>query len=87
MPSDLLPICQERARLLGKYSDAVSYYAQGVRDMAGLVLANEEVRANEARRRCRTAWDEAEKSRLALYRHEADHGCVRLADVRNTSDL
>jgi hypothetical protein len=87
MPSDLLTICQERARLLGKYSDAVSYYAQSVRDMTDLVLASEEVRANDARRLCRTAWDEAEKSRLALYRHEADHGCTRSADVRNTSDL
>jgi hypothetical protein len=53
--------------------------------MAAFVTSGEESRANEARRMCRVAWDEAEKSRLALYRHEADHNCARSADVRNMS--
>jgi len=79
-------ICQERARLLRKYSDAVSVYAQRVREMADFVIAGEEVRANEARRACRTTWDEAEKSRIALYRHEADHLCDRGAGVPSACD-
>ena len=83
MPSDLPMICQERARLLRKYSDAVSDYARSVREMTELVIAGEEVRANDVRRTCRTGWDDAEKSRLALYRHEADHSCARAANVPN----
>lgn len=86
MPSDLSSICEERLRWLREYSDAVSVYAQYVREMAALVIAGQEVRANQARRLSRTAWDTAEKSRLALYRHEADHGCTRSAEVRNISE-
>jgi hypothetical protein len=84
MPSDL-PICEERLRLLREYSGAAGSYATSVREMAAFVASGEEVRANEARRICRAAWDEAERSRLALYRHEADHNCSRSASVRNIS--
>jgi hypothetical protein len=86
MPSDLPPICQERACLLRTYSEAVSDYARCVRQMADLVISGEEARANDTRRLCRTAWEEAEKSRLALYRHEADHNCASAASVRNISE-
>jgi hypothetical protein len=79
-------ICQERARLLRKYSDAVDDYAKGVREMADLVMSGEEVRASEARRICRKAWDDAEQSRLALSRHEADHSCANAANVGNISE-
>jgi hypothetical protein len=72
--------------LLRKYSEAVSGYANSVRQMADLVMSGEEVRANEARRCCRTGWDETEKSRLALYRHEADHSCIGAAKVPNISE-
>ena len=81
MPSDPPTICEERLRLLREYSDAASVYSTSVREMAAFVTSGEEVRANEARRICRTAWDEAERSRLALYRHEADHNCTRSANV------
>jgi hypothetical protein len=84
MPSDLSTICEERLRLLREYSAAARSYSTSVREMAFFVTSGEEVRANEARRICRTAWDDAERSRLALYRHEADHNCSRLANVRNT---
>ena len=86
MPSDLPTICQERARLLREYSDAASGYSISVREMAEFVLSGQEVRANEARRICRTAWDQAEKSRLALYRHEADHNCSRASNVGKISE-
>jgi len=85
MLSDLPTICEERIRLLREYSDAASGYSASVREMAAFVTSGEEVRANEARRTCRAAWDEAERSRLALYRHEADHNCARSANVRNFS--
>jgi hypothetical protein len=85
MLSDLPTICEERLRLLREYSDAASGYSASVREMAAFVTSGEEVRANEARRTCRTAWDEAERSRLALYRHEADHNCARTVNVRNIS--
>jgi hypothetical protein len=83
MPSDPPTICEERLRLLREYSDRATGYSASVREMAAFVNTGEEVRANEARRICRTAWDDAERSRLALYRHEADHGCARSANVRN----
>lgn len=83
MPSDPPTICEERLRLLREYSDAASGYSTSVREMAAFVTCGEEVRANEARRICRIAWDEAERSRLALYRHEADHNCARSANLRN----
>jgi hypothetical protein len=86
MPSDLPTICKERLRLLDEYAAAAHGYSMSVREMAAFVTSGEEVRANEARRVCRTAWDEAEKSRLTLYRHEADHGCSRSANVRNVSE-
>jgi hypothetical protein len=54
--------------------------------MADLVMSGEEVRASEARRNCRTAWDDAEQCRLALYRHEADHSCASAANVGNISE-
>jgi hypothetical protein len=82
MPSDP-PICEERLRLLREYSDAAGVYSTSVREMAAFVTSGEEVRANEARRICRMTWDEAERSRLALYRHEADHNCALSANLRN----
>ena len=85
MLSDLPTICEERLRLLREYSDAASGYSASVREMAAFVTSGEEVRANETRRTCRVDWDEAERSRLALYRHEADHNCARSANVRNFS--
>jgi hypothetical protein len=85
MPSDLPTICEERLRLLREYSDAASGYSVSVRELAALVTSGDEVRANEVRRVCRSAWDEAERSRLALYRHEADHNCTRSVNVRNIS--
>lgn len=75
MPSDLPTICEVRLRLLREYSDAADGYSTTVRQMAELVIAGEEVRASDMRRQCRAAWDLAEKTRLALYRHEADHNC------------
>jgi anthranilate/para-aminobenzoate synthase component I len=86
MPSDLPTICQERARLLRKYSDDASHYASSVRQMSDLVISGDEVGANVSRRICRTAWDDTEKSRLALYRHEADHNCATSAIIRHISE-
>jgi len=86
MLRDLPTICEERLRLLREYSDAASSYSASVREMAAFVTSGEEVRANDARRTCRTAWDVAERLRLALYRHEADHNCTRSVNVRNISE-
>jgi hypothetical protein len=80
-------ICQERARLLRDYSDAVTSYAGKVREMTDLAMAGRESETNAARRLCRAAWDSAEGSRLALSRHEADHACDRAGDFRSVKDL
>ena len=86
MPSDLPLICQERSRLLRAYLDAVSSYAASVREMADFITSGDEVRAGEARRISRTELEAAEKFRLALYRHEADHGCDRPTDERKVPE-
>ena len=70
-------ICQDRSCLVRAYADAANGYAATVREMTDLVISGQEVRLNEARRICRTAWDLVEKTRVALYRHEADHCCNR----------
>lgn len=86
MPSDLTRICQERLRLLREYSNAAHGYSTSVRELEELVMSGEEERVNEARRICRTAWDQTEKCRLALYRHEADHNCIRAVPVPRDGD-
>jgi len=86
MPSDLPTICEERLRLLREYSDAAMGYSTRVGDLAAWVNAGDEVRANEAQRMCRIARDATEETRLALFRHEADHNCSRGVDVRKISE-
>lgn len=79
-------ICKERARLLHRYAAAAKTYADCVREISELVVSGREG-VNEARTNCRAAWDETEKSRLELYRHESDHQCDRGARVPSVSDL
>jgi hypothetical protein len=78
---DTSKTCEERARLLRGHADAASSYARRVLEMAELVISGQEHRVAEARRHCRTAWEQTENSRLALARHEADHACDRGAQV------
>jgi hypothetical protein len=85
-PRDLAKICEERARLLREYSDAAGVHANRVRELAELVVSGHDQKIGSARLSCRTAWDETEKSRLALYRHEADHECDRRAGVPSVID-
>jgi CheY-like chemotaxis protein len=54
--------------------------------MSEFVRSGDEVRASKARRISRIFLEEAEKFRLALYRHEADHICDRRADLQNISE-
>jgi len=46
-------------------------------ELLGLGLETE---VDVLRQKCKRAWEAAEKARLALSRHEADHSCDR-ADV------
>ena len=80
-------ICQDRSRLLRAYAEAASGYSARVRELADFVISQQEVRVNEARRVCMTAWDTLEKSRLALQRHEVEHGCDRKTEIRHVSDI
>jgi hypothetical protein len=82
MPSGLPSICQERSRLLREYAEAASNYATSVGKMAKFVRSGDEVRAGEARRNSKMFLEAAEKFRLALYRHEADHTCDRTAALQ-----
>jgi hypothetical protein len=70
-------ICQERLRLFGDYRETTRVYADAVRDMTDPASCESERDLDPMRRVCRTAWDIAEKARLALSRHEANHTCDR----------
>jgi hypothetical protein len=70
-------MCTERQYLLTAYSGAARAYADCVckmTDLAGLGLSAE---FDLLRRNCRSAWDAVERARLALSRHEVNHGCDR----------
>jgi len=70
-------MCQERIRLVTEYRETTRTYADFVRKMTDLVGLGIESEVDLLRRSCRMAWEAAEKSRLSLYRHEANHGCDR----------
>lgn len=77
MFTELSEFCQERLKLLSAYREATKNYAEIVdklADLAGLGLQSE---FDVLRRACRIGWESAEKARLALFRHEADHCCDR----------
>lgn len=87
-PSDPPPrqICEVRARLLREHSHRAGVYADCVRQIADSAASGPEERVWEVRRKCRAAWEEIEQSRLALYRHEADHLCDRGLHVPSVCD-
>ena len=70
-------LCQERIRLVADYRETTRAYADIVRKMTDLVGLGIESEVDLLRRTCRLSWDAAEKARLALFRHEADHSCNR----------
>ena len=69
--------CQERIRLVADYRETTRTYADIVRKMTDLVGLGIESEVDLLRRSCRLSWDAAERARLALFRHEADHSCNR----------
>jgi hypothetical protein len=73
----LLMMCQERLHLVADYRETTRTYADLVRKMTELVGLGIESEVDLLRRSCRLSWDAAEKARLALFRHEADHSCNR----------
>ena len=70
-------MCQERIRLVADYRETTRTYADFVRKMTDLVGLGIESEVELLQRSCRQAWAAAEKARLALFRHEANHGCDR----------
>lgn len=70
-------MCTERLRLIADYRDTTRTYADSVRAFTDLVGLGVESDAELLRRTCRFAWEVAERARLALSRHEVNHGCDR----------
>ena len=68
-------ICAERLRLAINHRDTTRAYSEEVRKMTDMLGLGLEPEVRILRRCCRIAWDAAEKSRLCLARHEADHFC------------
>jgi hypothetical protein len=87
MPGDPPTICEERIRLLRELSEGATSYAEKVREMVELAIAGRGSESNAARRQSRAAWDTAESSRIALFRHEADHFCDRAVESRSVQHL
>ena len=74
-----LVACQERTRLIQDFSQSARDYASLVNQMADLVGSGLQSEVLVVRRAARRAWEKLEEAKLALYRHEADHGCDRFA--------
>jgi hypothetical protein len=70
-------MCQERIRLVTDYRETTRTYADFVRKMTDLVGLGIESEVELLQRSCRQSWEAAEKARLALFRHEANHSCNR----------
>ncbi len=70
-------MCQERIRLVTDYRETTRTYADFVRKMTDLVGLGIESEVELLQRSCRLSWEAAEKARLALFRHEANHSCNR----------
>jgi hypothetical protein len=77
-------VCQDRIRLVADYRETTRTYADFVRKMTELVGLGIESEVDLLRRSCKMSWEAAEKARLALFRHEADHSCNR-ADFHSSS--
>ena len=75
MSTGLPEVCQERMRFLNNYRETAREYAAAVSAMADLDGAGLYTEVQVSRRSCRDAWEIAEKARIALFRHEADHQC------------
>jgi len=71
-------ICPERLCLVADYRETTRNYSDQVRKLADLLHAGAACEIDVLRRACRTAWELAEKARLALARHEANHFCDRI---------
>lgn len=69
--------CPVRLRLVTDYRETTRVYSEQVRKLTDLIGLGVESEVLLLRRACRNAWDAAEKSRIALARHEADHFCDR----------
>jgi hypothetical protein len=70
-------MCSERRVLLSDYSETACFYADSVSKFTELVGGAIGSDVDLLRRNCRSAWDAVERARLALFRHEANHGCDR----------
>jgi hypothetical protein len=69
-------MCQERIRLVVDYRETTRTYADFVRKMTDLVGLGIESEVELLQRSCRQSWEAAEKARLALFRHEANHSVI-----------
>jgi len=78
-------LCEERTRLLIDHRDAVHGYSERVHDLVEAIGSGINTPEEPLRRKVREAWDAAEKARLALARHEANHFCDRSDFVESTS--
>jgi hypothetical protein len=72
--------CAERLRLMVHVNRSVQGYAMKVNAMTDLMAQGLETEVAALRRACRSAWAACEEARIALSRHEADHGCSVIAE-------
>ena len=77
MPADRQPACEQRLALVRDYHNSTKTYADSVAKLSELIHCGLDTETDLLHRMCRTAWEAAEKARMALFRHEANHGCNR----------
>lgn len=78
--------CPERLRRVCRLGDAVRSYAEMVGILYDLVGSGLHSEVQTLQRKCRQAWQTVEEERLALYRHEANHGCDRCDFAAHAGD-
>jgi hypothetical protein len=72
--------------MVAEYRDITRTYADLVGKITDLLDSGMESEIDVLRRSCRRVWDSAEKARLTLARHEANHFCDR-TDLRASSSV
>jgi hypothetical protein len=73
--------CEERMRLLTEYRNAAYEYSVAVAELVETIALDVDSRIDLLRGACRSAWDQVEKARIAVSRHESDHLCDRVSSA------
>ena len=72
-----MAVCPERLRLMNEFNEGLQSYAKLVEQSLNLLESGQKAELDALRKTARLAWGNVEEARLAVYRHETQHGCDR----------